>query len=714
MHSDNSRRKFIKQAVISGVGLSMGGVSLANTPTVESPAKQIVLPDVSKLVSTPPDIPFAPRRIASWWNTIEDLQWSQKSIRDKIKRRAEAFAEAKIDMVVNYGFHIRFDFSNYFGQLHGLWANACEELHKYGIKFMDHYSCNHVERPRNEEDFHKLHRSHRHHVLLFHDPIAAQHAQYEGHRFQDICEVDVRDGSRGYSMQYQMKAFCHNNPAFLDMHVKYLKRLLNEVPIDAIEVDDMCDYVGLAACGCKYCRERFKRDYNREIPPFDDKRFWGDTSKPMLQWGNYDNPAFRDFLHMKVDGIVDHVKLVKMTVGGMPLMSCCSSTGPIVLNAISLNLERMAPYLDFFMLENVGTNIRSTNWIHMDAEALHQKDIAKQRGDSPAIALSYTIYEKGAYMGWALSRFWGVANWSSTHNQRLIEDPADAREMEEVIHEWNNWEVEQSDLDYRKGEDLVEVRLVSNSYCRDNGWRDKDGKEHWDRLRAWSGLLVKHNVGYRFLRTDELSDAAALKRESTPLILDGVACVSDKQFKALSGYLASGGKAWLALPFGTHDEKGFKREKPLSEQLLKANGKRITLIESSIHSDPLAGLIAAKKFSPVIRQTAGDERWAARIRFYNGEFTMHFMNTAMNPLPHPTIKDNGGVAIIQDIDSHITDNKLSFEIRMDALPQAQYALKSPELKEKHRDVVCTKGKKGLQLLDVDLSGVKIYGVVQKG
>ena len=128
----------------------------------------------------------------------------------------------------------------------------------------------------------------------------------------------------------------------------------------------------------------------------------------------------------------------------------------------------------------------------------------------------------------------------------------------------------------------------------------------------------------------------------------------------------------------------------------------------------LAGLIAAKKFSPVIRQTAGDERWAARIRFYNGEFTMHFMNTAMNPLPHPTIKDNGGVAIIQDIDSHITDNKLSFEIRMDALPQAQYALKSPELKEKHRDVVCTKGKKGLQLLDVDLSGVKIYGVVQKG
>lgn len=121
----NSRWKFIKQAVISGVDLSVGGVSLAQ------------------------------------------------------------YANSRI----NYGFHIRFDFSNYFGQLHGLWANVSEELHKYGIKFMDHYSCNHVERPRNEEEFHKLHRSHRHHVLLFHDPIAAKYAQYEEHRLCRPCRL---------------------------------------------------------------------------------------------------------------------------------------------------------------------------------------------------------------------------------------------------------------------------------------------------------------------------------------------------------------------------------------------------------------------------------------------------------------------------------------------------------------------------------------------
>ena len=255
----------------------------------------------------------------------------------------------------------------------------------------------------------------------------------KGTYFKDLCEVDIRDGSRGYARQYQMEAFCHNNPEFLDMHRKYLQRLLREVPLDGMEVDDMCDYAGLTTCGCVYCRERFRRDYGHEIPPFSDSSFWGDTTKNMLLWGNYENPVFRDWIRMKIDSVADHVRMVKSIIGNKPLMTCCSSTGPITLNSIALNLERMAPYLDLFMLENVGTNINCVDWVRMDAEAMQQKDIAQKRGNAPAMALSYTIYEKGGYLGWCLSRFWGVANWSSTLNQRLEEDPVDAMETEDII-----------------------------------------------------------------------------------------------------------------------------------------------------------------------------------------------------------------------------------------------------------------------------------------
>jgi hypothetical protein len=710
MEHKNDRRDFIKKVSLTGLGLVLAdgfSKTYANTPG----EKLIDIRETIVNLPQNPSIPFVPQRAASWWVTIEDLQWSQKKIVDKIKRRAAAFAEAEIDLAINYGWHIRFDFSNYFGQVHGYMANVCDELHKYNIKFMDHYSCNHVERPRGAADYKALHRGQRHHVLLFHDPKAAEFAQYEGHFFNDICEVDIRDGSRGYSRQYQMETFCHNNPAFLDMHAKYLERLLKEVPIDGIEVDDMCDYSGLTTCGCKYCRDRFKKDYGHEIPAFGEKSFWGDVKKPMLQWGNYENPAFRDWLRMKTDVIVDHVKMVKHVVGDKPLMSCCSSTGPMVLNAISLDLEKMAPHLDFFMLENVGTNVKSVDWTHMDAEALNQKDIADKRGKAPAMALSYTIYEKGGYFGWALSRFWGVANWSSTHNQRLEEDPADAMEMEDVIRPSNLWEVKHSGLKSHEGKDVIEVRVVNNKYCRDNGWRGPDGREHWDHAKAWSKKLLENNVGYRFVRSEELADANALKKEQAPLILDGVGCVSTQQFQAIKTYLAAGGKAWMALPFGTHDERGFKLAVPLSEQLIKAKYKNLIIIDSITKSDSLGKLMAQGTFKPILKQIAGGKGWVARLRIYKDKPVIHFMNTMLIGIPHPTIKDNGGVSILSDIGSKIADNNLQYEINTDRIKLTGLKIMSPELADGQRAGAIQKGKNGYSILNVNLNEVKVYAEI---
>ena len=705
MNGKTNRRKFIQMATLSGAGLG-----LANSfPALYAGSLQLINKDNTPLLSGAAG--FVPNRAASWWCTIEDLQWPQKQVVDKIKRRAEGFAKAQIDTAINFGFHNRFDFANYFSQLHGYYANVCEELHKNGVRFMDHYSCNDITRPRNAEDFRYVHKYERHAVLLFPDNIAAKHAQYEGYFYQDLCEVDLRDGSRGYAKQYQFEAFCHNNPNFKDMHKKYLQRLLRDVPFDGVEVDDMCSYPGNTTCGCIYCRDRFKKDYGYEIPAFSDKAFFGDTSKDMLEWGNYDNPAYRDWLRMKADAVYDHVKMIKGVLGDKPLMTCCSNTGPIALNAVALDLEKMAPYLDLFMLENVGTNIKNANWIEMDAGALHQKDIAQKRNNAPAMALSYAIFEKGAYFGWALARFWGVSNWSSTLNSRLEENPANSLEGEGAISKSNNWEKKYSDLNYRDGVDLVEVRLVNNSYCRENGWRDDKGKEHWDRSKAWSEQLVKNNVGYRFLRTVELADATVLSKEKTPLIMDGVGCVSNKQFAAIKTYLSKGGTTWLALPFGTHDEKGFVRKVPLSVELLEARYKNLRVIDSAVSSTPLQKLIATGTFKPVLKQVKGDHRWAARIRLYNGKATIHFMNGGLLPVPDE-VKDLSGVPLIKDIDSLITDNDLAYEINTHKVLLPKLLLMSPELDGTQRPVELIKNSNGFSTISVQLKGIKIYAVAQ--
>ena len=718
MSTKSNRRDFIRMAAMTGAGVAMGsGWSRAFAAGPIDVKRTSLIPEgamVPGMQGIAPGAPtgFIPNRMASWWCEIGDLLWPEKGVVDRIRHRADGFAKAGIDTAINFGFHNRFDFANYFGQLHGYYHTVCEELHQRGIRWMDHYSCNHVTRPRNEADFQLVHTWERLAVQLFPDPIAAKHAQYEGHLYQELCEVDLRDGSRGYAKQYQYEAFCHNNPGLHDMHVKYLQRLMKEVPFDGIEVDDMCSYPGNTTCGCQYCRDRFRRDYGHEIPPFTDKSFFGDTSKEMLEWGNYENPVYRDWVRMKSDSVRDHIKLIKETVGSKPLMTCCSDTGPIVLNAVALDLEKMAPYLDFFMLENVGTNIRNVDWVGMDAEAQNQKDIAAKRGNAPAIALSYELSQKGAYLGWSLARFWGASNWSSTLNGRLAEDPAHAIEMEDAISRPNNWEKQYSELPYWQGKEVVECRLVNNRLCRDNGWRDADGHEHWDHLTAWSKELVHHNIGYRFVRAEELADAAALKAETTPLILDGVACVSDRQHLAIAAFVSGGGKAWLALPYGTHDERGNLRARPLSEDLLHGSHKGLKLIDAPVKkTGVLDKLIAEGHFKPVVVQTAGDKRWVVRLRVFEGKgLCLHFMNTGLEATPDTT-RDISNIPFMKDIVSHVTDNVLELEIDTRRVPLGKLTVMSPELHDEQRPVTITAAgaKKKIR---IDLTGVDIYAVAQ--
>lgn len=666
--------------------------------------------------STLPYSGFEPIRIASWWGTIDDLLWPQQHVIDRIKRRAEQFSKAGIDTAINFGFHMRFDFSNYFGSLHGYLAEVSQELQTYGIRFMDHYSCNLLVRPRGEQEFRKMHHAQRHHVLLHPDPIAAEHAQYAGYRFQDLCQVDVRDRSRGYSWRYQTELLCHNNPNFLDMHAQYLKRLISEVPMDAIEVDDMLDYGGLSTCGCEYCLKRFRRDYGHELPPFGDKSFWGDTSGPPTTWGNYDHPVFRDWIRMKSDSVVDHLKMVKSVIGDLPLMTCCSSTGPMRLNAVGLNLERMSDQLDLFMLENCGTGLATLNWDRMEAEALQQKDIAHQRGHAPAMAISYANYEAGGYLGWALSRFWGVGNWSSTLYGRLPADPEDQMEIADIVGPFNNWERRHSDLDYRQGCDVPDVRLVSNRFCKENGWCDAAGLEHWDRVTAWSRALLHRNFGYRFVRAEELADAEALMAENTPLILDGVACVSDEQYAAIKSYASADGSIWLRLPFGTHDELGMQREQPLSVDLMDSHDLNVTNMSASSPLEAIEHLLASGAIRPRIRQISGDPRWSARLRIHGDDMVLHLMNRGLEGEQHPTVLDSDGNPILYKFKSTTSNEELGYVIDFTGLGNGwrTATLLSPDLQDEQRPVKLERSAGSNEIrVTMDPVGVTLYGVIQE-
>ena len=214
------------------------------------------------------------------------------------------------------------------------------------------------------------------------------------------------------------------------------------------------------------------------------------------------------------------------------------------------------------------------------------------------------------------------------------------------------------------------------------------------------------------MRSAELADADALRKENTPLILDGLGCVSEKQFTAIKIYLSKGGIAWLAMPFGSHDEKGFLRKVPLSAELMKEKYKNLLIVDSAISSNPLQKLISTGSFKPVLKQLKGDLRWAARIRIYNDKPVIHFMNTALLAVPDPLIKDISGISLLKDIKSLIKDNDCMYEINTNKIDLPKLSVISPELGELQRPVGISKTKDGFSAIQVNLEGVKIYAVVQ--
>ncbi len=649
-----------------------------------------------------------PIRAASWWTEVGDLLWPDIEVQKRVRAKARAMYEAGIDTCVNFGLHTRFDFSDYFNSYHGYLNLVCQELHQYGIKFIDHYSCNLVERPKNEQELALLHKNHRHHVLLHKDFQAAENASYEGHRFQDICEVDLRDGGRGYSTSYQGELFCHNNPAFLDMHQKYLKRLMAEVNFDAVEVDDMCTYAYFADCGCEYCRERFRRDYGHEIPTLDDKDFWGDTSKHPMHWGNYNNPAFRDYVRMRTDGIREHIGMIKECVAPKPLLTCCSSTGPLYLNSLALDLEKSEDQLDLVMLENCGITCNAVNWVKNDAEAMQQKDIAEKMGHAPAIALSYTVYEDGAYLGWALARFWGAANWSSTLPGRLMEIPDDQKTTEALVGPFNVWEKQHSPLVPLDCKDILNVRIVSNRYNRENGIM-KNERDVWSRILEWTDGFVRHNLSYRFVRYRELADADALKAEKTPLVMDCNACVSDAQHAAVKEYLKAGGKLIVALPYGTKDEKGFDRPVSLSQELISGNYPGLAVVNGA---EEIPALIEKGILVPAVKIIKGDKRRVCRARITDGRLMVHIINTNLTAVAHEWVTTVGDVPVMKNILCDCDDDEFVFEVTGENLPALRDCkLKSPELGNAHREIQVEKIKDGWRLTFC-IKDIKIYAVAE--
>jgi hypothetical protein len=639
-------------------------------------------------------------------------------VRDRVKRRAEAYAEARIETVVHFGYHCRFDFAPYFGLIHGLLADIAGELHARGIRFLDHYSCNVVARPRSTAELELYHAGQRHHVAIHPDAFSAPSAGYDGFRFDDLREIDVGTGGPAYSTSYQSELFCHNNPDFLEMHRRYLLRQLAEAPLDGIMADDMCDYAWFRGCGCLHCRRRFREEFGRELPPLEDTGFWGDTGRHPTQWGNYDNPAFRDWVRLRYRGPADHLAMVKRTIGpDRILLTCCSSSGPIALNSLGLSYESFIGACDWVMLENCGLAADTAAWVPREPEAMLHRSVAALKtavasaGGAPALAASYFAFADGAYLGWAVARVWGVDNWATTLLQGPFPDGTAEHDEPELVGDLNRWE-EREALP-GPGIDVPDLLIAFLRASRDNGWEDESGRDHWDLARAWAEAGNQRNLGYRFLLGAELAAGAPRPDPRVPLVLDGCSHLSDAEGAALSAFLEAGGTLVVAPPLGTHDERGFPRGTPLADRLREASS-RLFVAETVPTAERLERLVATGVVAPRLRVVSGPAGWAIRLRIHGGTPVLHLMNRELAGIEHPTLEGRPPkTKVLHRIETRSAREPLVIDVDLagtGCAPWREAGLASPELATT-RAARLERRDAGIVRLTVDLGGLRMYAAV---
>jgi hypothetical protein len=658
--------------------------------------------------------------MASWWSVLEDILYPEKKIQDRIRRRADSLAEARFDSVMQFGFHTRFDYVPYFGALHAYHAAVAEELHKRDIRFFEHFSCNVIARPRGREERLKYHRWQRHHVALYPDEEARRTLTYEGHRLDSLRAVTVASSLPSYAPQYQCEFLCHNNPEFREMNQKYLKRYLAEVPIDGIEVDDMVYYDGFQSCGCRHCRDRFREEYGRVVPGLDDHGFWGDTSKSPYDWGNYENPDFLSWVQMRFDATTEHFALIRQAVGDkLPLTTCSSNTGPILLNSLGMRYESLAGHMGVVMLENNGIDVSAADWTRTEPEAMLQKSYARSHGNLPVVALSYANCEDGAYLGWAIARFWGVSNWTSTLTQGLPEDPPQLEESASLVRKYNRWDIANGDLDARGIRSPVDAFLAFDRHCKENGCRLPDGRDAWDRVSEWSKALLARNIAYQFIREDTLGSCREMLKLGRPIILESCAFLPDAQVGEIAEYARRGGRLIISGALGTHDERGRRRAASLLDAL-RSSGPLPNVIVTGTGAprDLLEELVGEGHVRPCIVMDDPEPGFVARLHVYAGSVVLHLVNTRLEGIPHETVREVWPTLgpMLAGLRSRNRTETLATEIDFGGIghePWVRPTLRSPEM-DGARPLELRPLGGGRYGIRADVSRIRLYAMVADG
>ncbi len=484
-----------------------------------------------------------PRRMINWWIRWEDLNWPNADIHEKIKRKAEAAAKANVTTVILFGAHFRWDYLPYFTILHDYIATVAEELHKYGIELYDRHSVNLIHRYDTGEEMR--------HVILHSGPHlpfspsreAAACWEYHGKRLNDWRMIDVRTQNVLYYPQYAAEGFCYNNPDYIDAYCDYAKRLVADTGIDGLAAEDSVHYMHYMSCSCPHCRAELKRRTGRELPPIEDRDFWG----------NWDNPDWKTWIDLRYDaGKKFFQRLTEALSKDFPLITCgansasYSATGKACdarvfseggSNYVHSEMSgNTPPYKRDPVTVNVAVSDRMVNFSHHQA-------VAREYGIR-SFSTGYGFTEPSANIIWAVNKVLDTDCLFSTLKSRLgLPDHMLNELPEEPALIGRAFGFEKDHPELFGGAPIAQVGVYYSDETRDHTFFGNLSKGYYQdyshTLRAFFSAGISANTIFSFPK-----DTA----EYPVVVVSSAAAMRKEEIAALRQYLAVGGRVIVSGP----------------------------------------------------------------------------------------------------------------------------------------------------------------------
>ena len=357
------------------------------------------------------------RRIVSWWIGFDDLNWPHPDAMDKIKRRAEAMAEADATTAMVFGTHFRWDFLPYFTILHDYMGTVAEELHKLGLELFDHHSVSLVHRYSTKEEMRDVMLHSGPHLPFSPSAEAAAAWEYNGSKLNSWRAVDVVRGEPVYYPQYTAEGFCIRNPEYREAYKSYLARLIADTGIDGLSADDPIHFMEFRTCGCEVCKAEFKRLTGKELPLVQNSDFWGN-------WGNAD---WRTWIDMRYNAVSDFFKELKEVVPTDFILTACggNSASPHAPGAAfdGRRFLRGCNYLNLEMVGNIPPYKNDPQTVNRPVSdkmiaASHHTGAADEHGIR-CFGTGFGFTEATADIVWAVNKMLGADCWFSTLKVRL-------------------------------------------------------------------------------------------------------------------------------------------------------------------------------------------------------------------------------------------------------------------------------------------------------